>query len=51
MFRFHPEALQDEGSEDDVVKALPVSSKDPFGRFDTVVVLVSDEAESTGLKG
>jgi hypothetical protein len=53
MFRFHPEALQDdhEGEEEDVVKALPESTKLPYGRFDTVVAIVSDTAESTGLAG
>lgn len=51
MFRFHPETLQDEGEEDDIVKAIPASSQLPEGRFDTVVALVSDTAESTGLTG
>jgi hypothetical protein len=51
MFRFHPETLQDEGEENDLVKAIPASSKLPNGRFDTVVALVSDTAESTGLQG
>ena len=51
MFRFHPEKLQDEGEETDMVKAIPASSKLPNGRFDTVVALVSDTAESTGLQG
>jgi hypothetical protein len=51
MFRFHPETLQDEGEEDDIVRATPASTKLPNGRFDTVVALVSDTAESTGLTG
>jgi hypothetical protein len=54
MFRFHPKSIHDvdgEGDEDDVVKALPKSSRLPFGRFDTVVVITKDEAESTGLAG
>ena len=52
MFHFHPKSIQDvdgEGDKDDVVKAFPKSSRLPFGRFDTVVVITKDEAESTGL--
>ncbi|PPR07087.1 hypothetical protein CVT26_005304, partial [Gymnopilus dilepis] len=51
MFRFRPEALQDGEEEKDTVKAVPRSKKFPHGRFDTVVVLVTDEAESHGLTG
>ncbi|PPQ97258.1 hypothetical protein CVT26_000650 [Gymnopilus dilepis] len=51
MFRFHPEELQDDEEEKDLVKAIAKSAKLPHGRFDTVVVLVDEEAESTGLAG
>lgn len=51
MFRFHPEEMQDNEEENDLVKAIPKSAKFPYGRFDTVIALVNDEAESTGLKG
>ncbi|KAI1785454.1 hypothetical protein LXA43DRAFT_976229 [Ganoderma leucocontextum] len=50
QLKFNPEALEDDEEENDVVKAIPA-----FGphsaRFDTVVVLHTDEAESTGLRG
>ncbi|KAF8814828.1 hypothetical protein BYT27DRAFT_7081830 [Phlegmacium glaucopus] len=51
MFKFHPEALQDDSEENDLVKAIPISKRLPNGRFDTVVVLNSSAAESTGLTG
>ena len=52
MFRFSPTSISDDDTtEKDVVKALPISSKLPHGRFDTVVVIINDEAESTGLIG
>ncbi|KAF8906944.1 hypothetical protein CPB84DRAFT_1844079 [Gymnopilus junonius] len=51
MFRFCPEALQDGEEEKDIVKAVPRSKGFPHGRFDTVVVLATDEAESHGLTG
>ena len=54
MFRFHPKSIHDvnvEGEEDDIVKAIPKSRRLPFGRFDTVVVITKDDAESTGLAG
>jgi hypothetical protein len=54
MFRFHPKSIHDvegEGDEDDLVKAIPKSSRLPLGRFDTVVVITKDDAESTGLAG
>lgn len=50
-FHFQPEALQDDEEENDVVKALPVSSSLPHGRFDTVIFMDGDDAESTGLAG
>jgi len=51
MFRFHPEGIQDAEEENDLVKALPRSVQNPDGHFDTVIVIVSNEAESTGLAG
>ncbi|PPQ87217.1 hypothetical protein CVT26_016215 [Gymnopilus dilepis] len=49
MFCFHPEELQDEEDEKDLVKAIGKSAKFPHGRFDTVVVYVRDDGESTGV--
>ena len=51
LFRFHPTAINDGDSEGDVVKALRKSRTHPKGQFDTVIVLVGDEAESTGVEG
>ncbi|KAF8905579.1 hypothetical protein CPB84DRAFT_1625246, partial [Gymnopilus junonius] len=52
MFRFHRVALHDEiEGEKDIVRAMPKSAKLPNGRFDTVVVMTTDEAESHGLAG
>jgi hypothetical protein len=51
MFRFHPVGIHDTEEENDTVKALPRSAKNPDGQFDTVVVFVDNEAESTGLAG
>lgn len=51
MFRFRLDSLQDEMEEKDMVKAVPPSKQLPDGRFDPVVIMVSDEAESTGLAG
>jgi len=51
MFHLHIEGIQDNEEETDIVKALPRSSRLPHGRFDTVVCIVDDEAESTGLVG
>ena len=33
------------------MKALPQSAENPDGQFDTVIVIVGNEAESTGLAG
>ena len=41
----------DEPDSPDIVRALRKSQTHPYGRFDTVVVLVDDSAESTGLAG
>lgn len=47
-FKFHRELLEEGGAEQrDVVKASPLSG----GRFDTVVVLTADTAETVGLTG
>ena len=54
MFHFHPKYIHDverEEEENDVVKAIPKSTQLSFGRFDTVVVITKDDAESTGLAG
>ncbi|KAH9914551.1 uncharacterized protein B0H18DRAFT_1125480 [Fomitopsis serialis] len=49
-FKFNNIPLNDNAEEKDGVKARP-SSADKPARFDTVVVLRSDEAEATGLQG
>jgi hypothetical protein len=52
MFHFHPEALQDdELNENDIVRAIPCSPSLPSGRYDTVIVMESNNAEATGLEG
>jgi hypothetical protein len=51
MFRFRPVALNDDKEEHDIVKAIPKSQVLPHGRFDTVVVIIEDDAESHGLAG
>lgn len=49
QFKFHPTGLQDGDEERDTVKAVPKIQKSP-ARFDTVVVLHTNEAESTGVE-
>jgi hypothetical protein len=51
MFRFRLDPLQDGDEEKDFVKAMPPSKQLPCSRFDPVIVMVSDKAESTGLTG
>ena len=51
MFRFRPEEIQDNEEEKDTVKAIPMKPGLPHRWFDTVVVVVKDDAESTGLQG
>ena len=51
QFKFSPLSLQDEDDERDIVKAIPISRQQSSGCFDTVIVLKTDEAESTGLAG
>jgi hypothetical protein len=51
MFCFHPKSIHDGNEEDDIVKAIPKSTHLSSGRFDTVVVITKDDAESTGLAG
>ena len=52
MFQFHPEGIQDTEEESDLVKALPQSAENTEdGQFDIVIVIVGNEAESTGLAG
>ncbi|CAA7260292.1 unnamed protein product [Cyclocybe aegerita] len=51
MFHFAPSSLHDDDDEKDVIKAIGSSSNMPNGRFDTVVVIVSEMAHATGIKG
>ena len=54
VFKFNPTSLDDDDDvnvERDVVKATPGGGDGKPGRFDTVVVLQRDDAESTGLQG
>ncbi|CAA7267308.1 unnamed protein product [Cyclocybe aegerita] len=51
MFHFAPSSLHDDDDEKDVIKAIGSSSNMPNGRFDTVVVIVSETAHATGIKG
>jgi hypothetical protein len=53
QFKFSPLGLQDDEvvEERDIVKAIPISRQLPSGRFDTVIILKTDNAESTGLAG
>jgi hypothetical protein len=50
QFKFHPTGLEDGDDERDTVKAVPSIKKSP-PRFDTVIVLNTDAAESTGVEG
>lgn len=47
LFKFSPERLEEGQDVKDVVKASPLKG----GRFDTVIVLTGEEAESVGLAG
>jgi hypothetical protein len=49
-FKFHPPSLEDNEEECDVIKAAPAIKKSA-SRFDTAVILDTDDAESTGLIG
>lgn len=49
-FKFNPAALSDEQPVSETVKAMPKSTKHE-ARFDTVIVLDSKDAESTGVRG
>jgi len=52
QFHLHPTVIHnDEPDSPDVVRALRKTETHPYGRFDTVVALVGDDAESTGLAG
>jgi hypothetical protein len=52
MFRFHPDGIQDNDEENDLVRALPKSAQNPHGRFDTVIAILSNkDSESTGVAG
>ena len=49
MFSFHPQGIQDDKEESDLVRALPHSAQNPHGQFDTVIAIINDTAESTSL--
>ncbi|KAH9949770.1 hypothetical protein B0H21DRAFT_834001 [Amylocystis lapponica] len=49
-FKFHPAEITDDQQQRDTIKAAPANSKGS-SRFDTVVVLHGESAESTGLSG
>lgn len=53
QFRFKPYNLSDEESDgmQEIVKAVPISTRSSHPRFDTVLVLDTDEAESTAVQG
>lgn len=55
QFKFNAHSLWEEGDdpvyEPMTVKALPISTANPHGRFDTIVALWNDDAESTGVVG
>lgn len=51
MFRFQHGEIHDNDEEKDIVKAIPRSKKLSKERFNTVVVIDTDEAEATGLAG
>ena len=53
QFKFHPVSLDDtdQTEENDTVKAIPSTTAKPHGRFDTVIILKGDRAESTGMEG
>ena len=53
MFRFHPQGIHDEEEESDIVRAIPRSSQHPRGQlqFGTVIAIINETAESTGLAG
>lgn len=50
-FKFRLESLDGVEDRSDIVKAQPQSTAHPDGRFDTVIVLAKDDAESAGLTG
>lgn len=50
-FRFRRECLEDGMEDANIVKAAPATKDLPQGRFDTVILLNTDTAESTALAG
>ncbi|KAF5364863.1 hypothetical protein D9757_012750 [Collybiopsis confluens] len=50
QYKFAPAKLLEE-TEPETLKAVPITRKNPVPRFDTVIVLDSDEAESTAVEG
>ena len=53
QYRFSPVNLFDDESDGirEVIKAVPISKKTAIPRFDTVIVLNTDEAEATAVQG
>ena len=53
QYKFLPANMFDDESDGihETVKAVPISKGKPFPQFDTVIVLDSDEAESTAVHG
>ena len=51
QFKFMPSNLSDEDGIYEIVKAIPISARTSVPRLDTVIVLDSDEAESTAVQG
>lgn len=53
QYKFSPSNLFDDDADGvrEIVKAIPISTKSHTPRFDTVIVLDTDEAESTAVQG
>jgi hypothetical protein len=51
QFKIQMPSLLDKDTVQETVKAIPSQRNGENGRFDTVVVIVSEEAESTSLRG
>lgn len=53
QYKFSPTNLFDDESDSvqEIVKAVPICQKSNIPRFDTVIVLVADKAESTAVQG
>lgn len=53
QYKFFPSNLFDDSSDSiqEIIKAVPIHQKSHIPRFDTVIILHSDEAESTAVQG